>query len=121
MLRKGVDMNARARCLMVALLALCCAMSAANAEDGYDLWLRYRPLAPTAQRQLQADITGIVATTQPSPLMQSALAELARGIGGLSGKTPPRTQALRDGSLVIGTAASTPAHRGLATAVEGPR
>jgi alpha-glucuronidase len=107
-------MNARTHCLLVALLSVCCGMSVADAEDGYDLWLRYRPLPQAAQRQLQADITGIVATPQPSPILQSAVAELVRGIGGLSGKTPQQVQSLRNGSLVIGTAASTPAIAALA-------
>ncbi|MEO8313934.1 MAG: alpha-glucuronidase family glycosyl hydrolase [Pseudomonadota bacterium] len=84
-------------------------MTCAHAEDGYDLWLRYRPLPQAAQRQLQSDITGIVATAQPSPLVQSAVAELSRGIAGLSGTAPTRSQTPRNGSLVVGTPASVPA------------
>ncbi len=94
-------MMSRARWLLVGLLML--GAAPVHAEDGYDLWLRYRPLAPVAQRQLRAGITDIVTTAQPSQVMQSALAELERGIGGLSGKAPPRMRTPRNGSLLVGT------------------
>jgi alpha-glucuronidase len=102
-------MNARFTGLLLAWFALCCGMSSASAEDGYELWLRYRPLAAPVQRQLQADITGIVASAQPSAITQSALAELTRGLAGLAGKAPPRVSSLLNGSLVVGTPASNPA------------
>ncbi len=102
-------MNARILGLLLAWLAVCCGMSSASAEDGYELWLRYHPLAAPMQRQLHADITGIVASTQPSPITQSALVELARGLAGLAGRAPPRVSSPRNGSLVVGTPASVPA------------
>jgi alpha-glucuronidase len=101
-------LKARVQCLVMFLLAGCITIGA-HAEDGYDLWLRYRPLSPSAQRQLQADITSIVAAAQPSPVAQSALAELVRGLGGLSGRTPASSRTLREGSLLAGTPTSVPA------------
>jgi alpha-glucuronidase len=92
----------------MALLAGCFAIGA-HAEDGYDLWLRYRPLPPAAQRQLQADVTSLVIAAQPSPLAQSALAELSRGLAGLSGRRPSSSQVVRQGSLLAGTPATVPA------------
>ncbi len=103
-----MQLKARIGCLLIGLLAGCASFGA-HAEDGYDLWLRYRPLPPAVQRQLQADISGLVAAAQPSPVAQSALAELSRGIGGLSGRAPPRLQSLRNGSLLVGTPASVAA------------
>jgi alpha-glucuronidase len=96
------------RCLLMGLLAGAFSF-AAHAEDGYDLWLRYRPLSPAVQRQLQSDVSGLVAAARPSPVAQSALAELSRGIGGLSGRAPPLLQTLREGSLLVGTPTSVPA------------
>jgi alpha-glucuronidase len=100
-------LKAQVQCLVMFLLAGCITVGA-HAEDGYDLWLRYRPLSPVAQRQLQADITSIVAAAQPSPVAQSALAELVRGLAGLSGRTPVASRTLREGSLLAGTPTSVP-------------
>lgn len=100
-------MKARFRYVVIGLLAML-GLSAVRAEDGYDLWLRYRPLAPQAQRQLQREFTGLVAPANPAPLLQSALDELQRGMAGLSGRALPRSAQLADGSLLIGTPA-TPA------------
>jgi alpha-glucuronidase len=102
-----VLLKARIRCLLIGLLAGC-ACSGVLAEDGYELWLRYRPMSPPVQRQLQADVSAIVAAAQPSAVARSALAELSRGIGAMSGRTPPLAQSLRSGSLLIGTPASVP-------------
>lgn len=95
-------MKARLGHLLVALLAGCAAVCA-HAEDGYDLWLRYRPLTQTAQRQIQSDVTSIVAAAQPSPLAQSALVELSRGLAGMASRAPAMSQTVRSGSLVVGT------------------
>jgi alpha-glucuronidase len=107
MSRQEKRMKARIRWLLFLVLALC-GTAPIQAEDGYELWLRYHPLAPAAQRQLQADIASIVAAGEPSPVMQSAVAELERGLRGLSGRSPSRADAIAAGSLVLGTAA-TPA------------
>lgn len=90
----------------------------AMAEDGYDLWLRYRPLPPAAQRQLQADITGIMSPASPSAMERSALSELQRGLAGLAGRMPQNSRSLRRGSLLIGTAAS-PAVAALGLSLDG--
>ena len=108
--QERMQVNTRLRILLLGLLALCTAATAC-AEDGYDLWLRYRPLPQAAQRQLQQQISEVVAPENPSPLMQSALSELSRGIAGLAGKSlvvvrSRGDHALRDGALLIGTPAS---------------
>ena len=54
----------------------------AAGEDGYDLWLRYRPL-PAAQRTaLAAAATGITAPDD-TPTVRAATAELKRGLAGM--------------------------------------
>jgi alpha-glucuronidase len=101
-------MKARLHYLLIGLLALFCGLPPAHAEDGYELWLRYHPLAPQAQRQLQREFTGLVAAGKPSPILQSAIDELQRGIAGLSGRAPPRSSQIGNGALLIGTPSSDP-------------
>ncbi|HVI99390.1 MAG TPA: alpha-glucuronidase family glycosyl hydrolase [Sphingomonas sp.] len=79
--------------------------STARAEDGYDLWLRYSPLAPAPRAALAARATTIVAPADRSPSLRAALDELDRGLAGLLGAPAPRASAPRAGALVIGTPA----------------
>lgn len=73
----------------LALFMLCGTGQAAVAEDGYDLWMHYRPL-PVAQREVvRRSVTAIVAAGR-SPTLDIAQAELVRGLGGLLGRAPPR-------------------------------
>ncbi len=90
------------------LLCLAVAAPAAYAEDGYELWLRYRPLAGERREAFAAVATAIVAPPQTSPTLRAAVAELATGASGLAGRTVPVTQAVTDGSLVIGTPTDSP-------------
>jgi alpha-glucuronidase len=39
-------MSVRAWTALVLMLAMAFCIAAARAEDGYELWLRYHPLAP---------------------------------------------------------------------------
>ncbi len=58
------------------------AAASARAEDGYELWMRYRPVAAAAALGRSA---GDVETRGDSPTLRVAAAELRRGIAGLSG------------------------------------
>jgi alpha-glucuronidase len=73
----------------------------AQAEDGYELWLRYRPLPGAAQAQLRAGARVIVAAQPGSPTLQAAVAELARGIARMAGREPARAARPVDGALVL--------------------
>jgi len=79
----------------------------ASAEDGYELWLRYRPVEPAAAARYHPHASAIVQQGD-SPTLEAARAELERGLGGLLGRTPPRVAAPADGAIVIGTPASSP-------------
>jgi alpha-glucuronidase len=95
-------------CWCLLLLALCGASEPTIADDGYDLWMRYRPLPPAQREAYQRAVTAIVAGGR-SPTLNIARAELLRGLGGLLGKAPPLEQeASRDGSLVFGTPRTAP-------------
>ncbi|HSZ08801.1 MAG TPA: alpha-glucuronidase family glycosyl hydrolase [Steroidobacteraceae bacterium] len=81
---------------------LVCAASA-HAEDGYDLWLRYRPIeAPWAARY-RSFATEVVA----APGASMAEQELMRGIAGLLAAVPGRASRItRDGAIVLRTPGS---------------
>lgn len=95
----------------IVVLLFACLPRAARAEDGYDLWLRYRPL-PEAQRlQVARASRSILAPASPSPTVNAAIAELERGLGGLTGVRPERRDrgGKGEGAILIGTPASLPA------------
>jgi alpha-glucuronidase len=110
------------RLLLIAQFV--CAMfvgfaSPAQAEDGYDLWLRYRALEGSARVQARNAATAIVQQSGDTTL-RVAQAELQRAVAGLTGATPGID--VRHGAIVIGTAASSPiiARLGLPIAKLGP-
>ncbi|WP_369977863.1 alpha-glucuronidase family glycosyl hydrolase [Xanthomonas bundabergensis] len=95
----------RSACLWLALLV---PIAVAQAEDGYDLWLRYQPLAEAQATPWRAAATQLVAGAE-TPMQQAARDELRRGLGGLLGAAPPlAATADRAGAIVLGTPA-TPA------------
>ena len=105
------------------LLTLCVALMAsvpARCEDGYELWLRYRPLGQQAQVQLARDLKGLVVTTPVTITVEAALQELDRGLTAMMGRAPKRVAAPGEGTLVIGTA-TDPAIRRLALPLESLR
>ncbi len=76
----------------------------AQAEDGYDLWLRYRPL-PAAQAVAVAARATTVSRDERDATIELAAQELARGLSGLTGKQVT-DGAVGDGAIVIGTPGS---------------
>ncbi|WP_409976720.1 alpha-glucuronidase family glycosyl hydrolase [Xanthomonas graminis] len=95
----------RSACLWLALLV---PIAVAQAEDGYDLWLRYQPLAEAQAAPWRAAATELVAGAD-TPMQRAARDELRRGLGGLLGAAPPlAASADRAGAIVLGTPA-TPA------------
>src|ERR1700727_1561577 len=79
------------------LCLLICAGSA-HAEDGYDLWLRYRPVEGTWAARYRSAATEVVGVPDTNPAAQ----ELLRGVAGLVGVTPGVTSRVtRDGAIVL--------------------
>jgi alpha-glucuronidase len=89
-----------------ALAAPVPAMPARAAEDGYDLWLRYRPLPPA--RRAAALAPSIVSLAPDTPTLRAAQAELERGLAGLGGRLPALGGIPRDGSVVLARAGDLP-------------
>lgn len=82
---------------------------AAKAEDGYDLWLRYRPVEASA-RAPYAAAGSAVAPVADTPTLNIARAELTRGLSGLLDASPIVAEAgSRDGVVLIGTPQSSAA------------
>jgi len=101
--------------LLLATLMLAClpavqaqAQSQAPAEDGYELWLRYRPLPLALRERLQARAAAIVSLGADTPTLRAARQELLRGLSGLAGRLPASAAAPRDGSLVLARASDLP-------------
>ena len=83
------------------------ATQTALAEDGYDLWLRYRPLAADQAQALRTHASELV-TAPGTPGLATARAELQRGVGGLLGATLPLSEAVtQEGAIVLGSARSS--------------
>lgn len=95
-------MLARLLCWMVAL-ATVVLPPAARAEDGYDLWLRYRPADAARSHDLAAHATAIVASGS-DPMLAVAVAELQRGVQGMTGATVSRSTAAQPGAIVLAKA-----------------
>jgi alpha-glucuronidase len=93
-------------CLTVLLQLL--AGAAAQAEDGYRLWLRYDPLPAEAREAYRARVTSVVVQGR-SATLDAARAELVRGCAGLLGVTVPAAGGVgRAGAVVLGTPQSSP-------------
>jgi alpha-glucuronidase len=71
----------------------------ATAEDGYDLWLRYRPVESRSLTAYQPHATAIIAGN--TPILTSAGAELKRGLDGLLGQKTPFVDQPVDGAIVL--------------------
>ena len=91
------------------LLIVCAAIgltSPALADDGYDLWLRYKPLPAPVRARIESRGTAIIAPAQPSPMLAVALGELNRGLAGLLGHDVGNDTSR--GAIYVGTPGSLP-------------
>ena len=93
--------------LLLALLLLCFAgvarPGAARAEDGYDLWLRYRPLPTARAAELARHARGVVIAegADSDERVVAAAAELERGLGGLTGHAVRRDDTAGAGTIIL--------------------
>jgi alpha-glucuronidase len=96
-------MNVLIRAILLSLLLA----GTARAEDGYDLWLRYRPVEHAWLKRYLPVATEIVAEER-SPSILAARGELERGLSGmLWHAVPVRREISEDGAVVIGTPAKS--------------
>ncbi|HMB89649.1 MAG TPA: alpha-glucuronidase family glycosyl hydrolase [Rhodothermales bacterium] len=79
-------------------------------DDGYDLWLRYHPIADEALgQQYRMSISHLLMEGE-SPTLQVTQEELQRGLHGLLGMELPMgsSKMMQAGTLIVGTPASSP-------------
>lgn len=74
-------------------------------EDGYELWLRYRPL-PADRRPVHAPV--LVPPVAETPTLRAAREELVRGLAAMLGAAPACASAPVPGAILFGTPASAP-------------
>ena len=99
----------QARLATVLLLVLSMMLPPARAEDGSELWLRYRPLPEAHAQTWRAAIEEVVYRSD-TPTGAVIRAELQRGLGGLLGAEPKFVdEPGRAHSLLLGTPESQPA------------
>lgn len=106
--------------LIISVVGLCCLASPAHSEDGYDLWLRYAPVAnDTYKTAYQQQLRHLVIESQ-SATAQATGRELQRGLAGLLGQSLALVKnskvskgTLLAGTLVVGTPATSPLIAGL--------
>lgn len=97
---------------MISRIALVCLLFAAFslpsfAEDGYDLWLRYRPVDTASYPSLGLGERAVVGGG--SPTLNAARDELRRGLTGLLGRPVSSAAAVaHPGDVVLGTPRSLP-------------
>ena len=81
-------------------------LAPARAEDGYDLWLRYRPM-PAEARASYGDTLRSLTPGGDSPTLTRVTAELSRGLSGLTGRNTPITDRPGEGAVLYGTPATS--------------
>src|SRR3974377_408121 len=86
---------------LVGLLAV----SGLSAESGMDAWLRQATLDETAARQYRGVMPAVVRALGGGPLIESARAELIRGLRGMLGRTlRVESRVPAEPTLILGTA-----------------
>ena len=86
----------------------------AATETGYDLWLRYLPIADRTLRDAYRGTVTALVVSDASPTARITRGELRRGIKGLLGIDLPLAASVPGhGALVVGTPKSVPAIAGL--------
>jgi alpha-glucuronidase len=99
--------------VVVACLVVVGCSLPAGAEDGYDLWLRYRAGEASVTRMLDSTVQELVRGAD-SPTLMAAGAELSRGLSQLTGRTIPLVDSpSRPGAVVFGTPGSSALIAGL--------
>ncbi|MGA1984438.1 MAG: alpha-glucuronidase family glycosyl hydrolase [Acidobacteriaceae bacterium] len=89
---------------LLILAGLLATASLGHAETGANGWLRYSPLPDAARRQY-AQMPGRVVSLDDSPIGQSAVAEIKRGVHSMLGRDLAQAQRITAGdAIVIGTA-----------------
>jgi alpha-glucuronidase len=105
------------RALIASLVLVACALPA-GAEDGYDLWLRYRAVDAGSYPDLDAHVRELVVGSG-SATLEAAGRELASGLTNLQGRRISLVPAVtQSGAVLLGTPRSSRVIAGLPLALE---
>ena len=85
----------------------------AQAETGYNLWLRYVPIENADRRSEYRTAARSIVVQGRTPTGALVRAELQRGLGQMLGATVPLAPRVQDGAVVVGTPSSSPLVAGL--------
>ncbi len=93
--------------ILAALLSSQAATRSAQAEDGYELWLRYRPVEAALLPAYSSAARELIGSTDSATLL-AARTELTRGLTGFVGALPRNAaRPTREGAIVFGTPSSS--------------
>jgi alpha-glucuronidase len=79
-----------------------------QAEDGYDLWLRYKIIDNERLLTVYRNTISGITITGSSPTLLAAKKELEKGLKGLLGKNIPVKTSVQQGIILAGTASQSP-------------
>ena len=95
------------RLFHAAALLFALAAAGARADDGYDLWLRYKPVEKPMIGAYRAS-AAVLVSAGASPTMNAARDELVRGLSGLLDRKEPVDDTVRrNGAVLFGTPANS--------------
>jgi len=87
--------------LLVLLLCSCRRPDLPN-EDGYEMWLSYRPITNKAAFSEYKQFCGFISVLEQDDIINAAKSELERGISGMLGLKPRVSSSVEKNSIVIG-------------------
>jgi len=114
MMRTGINGIGSLKAAVLLLVVACSPAerftnNAQAAEDGYDLWLRYRLIADETRQAEYRNAAAYLVMESSSPTLQAARDELTSGVVGLlDASLPIETRVSRDGAIVAGTPGGSP-------------
>ena len=98
-----MNASSRAWTTLALMLAMLFCIAPSHAEDGYELWLRYHPLA-SAQAVIYRQHAAELVIEASTPTQVVTRNELQRGLDGLLGyHLPVSDRVTRDGAIILGT------------------
>jgi alpha-glucuronidase len=103
--------------IVTFLLSLSCI---AHAEDGYDLWLRYRAVEPAQTLAAYRNHATQIVSESSTATLRAAERELSTGLAGLLGQSVPISRSITaNGAILIGTPGSSAAIKALGLDLSG--
>jgi len=101
------------KCILLLLMALLVIKSKVSADDGYQLWFKYRKIKDKALLHKYQQTISSVAVTGTSKTCRIIQDELKKSLSQLLDEPIPFTKVMKNGTLLIGTQKSSESIRKL--------